>query len=70
MRVEADIDGSEIHVRVIDHGTWKTPAAHPRTRGRGFLVIQEVSDRVDVNHTAAGTTIDLTFSVPTKDRPS
>ena len=64
MRVDAEVDGSYIHVRVADTGSWKTPAANPLTRGRGLPLIRALSERVEVDGTPAGTTIDMSFRLP------
>ncbi len=67
MRVQADIDDSEIHVDVSDFGSWKIPAADPGSRGRGLALIRELSDRVELDRGPAGTTIRMSFSVPGPD---
>ncbi|UUO01881.1 SpoIIE family protein phosphatase [Mycolicibacterium novocastrense] len=64
MRVEAEIHDAAIHVRVADFGSWKPPPPDPGTRGRGLSLIRAVSDRVDLDGTAAGTTVDMTFHLP------
>ena len=64
MHVEADMAGGEVHIRVADSGTWKTPPADPGTRGRGLLLIRAVSDAVDLDGTDAGTTVEMTFRLP------
>lgn len=63
MRVEAEIRDNLVHVRVTDFGSWKTPS-DPGTRGRGLLLMRAVSDQVDLDGTAAGTTVDMTFQLP------
>ncbi len=64
VRVEAEIHDTAIHVRVTDFGSWKAPPPDPGTRGRGLLLMRAVSDRVDLDGTAAGTTVDMTFQLP------
>ncbi|MEO3759603.1 SpoIIE family protein phosphatase [Mycobacterium sp. B14F4] len=64
MRVEAHMGDDVVHVRVTDFGSWKVPPADPGTRGRGLLLMNAVSDRMDVDGTAAGTTVDMTFQLP------
>jgi anti-sigma regulatory factor (Ser/Thr protein kinase) len=64
MRVEARAYGSHIEVRVADTGSWKTPVTDHMTRGRGLPLIRALSERVDVDGTVAGTTIDMTFRLP------
>ncbi|MGX9788926.1 SpoIIE family protein phosphatase [Mycobacterium sp. MMS18-G62] len=61
MRVEARADEGRIEVQVADTGSWKTPAGDPLTRGRGLPLIRALSERVDVDGTPAGTTIDMSF---------
>jgi anti-sigma regulatory factor (Ser/Thr protein kinase) len=65
MLVHAQLHGSEVQVRAVDFGSWKTPPADPGTRGRGLPLIRAVADRVQVECTPAGTTIDMTFSLQT-----
>lgn len=64
MRVEAEIHDMSIHVRVTDFGSWKAPPPDPGTRGRGLSLMRAVSDRVDLDGTSAGTTVDMTFQLP------
>lgn len=64
MRVEAKIHDTQVHVRVTDFGSWKAPPVDPGTRGRGLLLMRAVSDRVDLDGTSAGTTVDMTFQLP------
>lgn len=64
MRVEAQIRGDRLHVCVTDFGSWKTPPEDPGTRGRGLLLMGAVSDRMDVDGTPGGTTVDMTFQLP------
>jgi anti-sigma regulatory factor (Ser/Thr protein kinase) len=61
MRIEAAVRESRVQVRVGDAGSWKTPPADPGTRGRGLQLIRAMSDQVELNGTAAGTTIRMTF---------
>ncbi|MGE2690460.1 SpoIIE family protein phosphatase [Mycolicibacterium pulveris] len=69
MRVEADISGNEVHIGVIDGGSWKPPPADPGTRGRGLLLMRAVSDGVDLDGTPAGTTVELSFRLPDDRNP-
>jgi anti-sigma regulatory factor (Ser/Thr protein kinase) len=62
MRVEAALGDRLIHVRVSDSGSWKTPPADPGTRGRGLLLMRTLSERVDIDGTAEGTTIGMRFA--------
>jgi anti-sigma regulatory factor (Ser/Thr protein kinase) len=62
MRVEAALGDRHIHVRVSDSGSWKTPPADPGTRGRGLLLMRTLSERVDIDGTAEGTTIGVRFA--------
>jgi anti-sigma regulatory factor (Ser/Thr protein kinase) len=64
MRVEADVDHGDVQIRVADAGSWKTPPADPGTRGRGLLLIRAVSDRVALDGTDTGTTIEMKFRLP------
>jgi anti-sigma regulatory factor (Ser/Thr protein kinase) len=63
----ASIDG-EVHVRVADTGSWKTPAATPGNSGRGLVLIRTISDSVEVDSTPAGTTVDVSFRLSAATR--
>jgi anti-sigma regulatory factor (Ser/Thr protein kinase) len=62
VRVEAALDDGHIHVQVADSGSWKTPPADPGTRGRGLLLMRALSERVDLDGTAKGTTVAMRFA--------
>ncbi len=62
MRVEAALGDRHIHVQVSDSGSWKTPPADPGTRGRGLLLMRTLSERVDLDGTAEGTTVGMRFA--------
>ncbi|MDT5280003.1 MAG: hypothetical protein QOJ20_1198 [Mycobacterium sp.] len=62
MRIEATRDGRHIHVQVTDSGSWKTPPADPGTRGRGLLLMRALSDGVELDGTAEGTTVGMRFA--------
>lgn len=64
LTVTAQIDGAEILARVVDRGSWKPAPAAPRTRGRGLTVMRAVAERVSVEGTLAGTTVDMCFRSP------
>lgn len=67
MRVEAEVRDGQVHVSVVDSGSWKTPPADPGTRGRGLLLISSVSDHVDVVGTDDGTSVHMSFRLPTTE---
>jgi hypothetical protein len=56
-------------VRVADTGSWKTPTPTPLTRGRGLPLIRALSERVEIDGTPAGTTIDMSFRLPPAAAP-
>lgn len=60
MRVEADLVGPGIRIRITDFGSWKLPGVDPR-RGRGVPLMRAISDEVTVAGTATGTTVTMTF---------
>ena len=62
MRIEATRDGRHIYVQVTDSGSWKTPPADPGTRGRGLLLMRALSDGVELDGTAEGTTVGMRFA--------
>jgi PAS domain S-box-containing protein len=61
MRIEAALDDRHIAVQVADSGSWKTPRADPGTRGRGLLLMRALSDLVELDGTAEGTTVGMRF---------
>jgi PAS domain S-box-containing protein len=63
MRVRAALDGRHIQIEVADSGSWKTPPVNPGTRGRGLLLMRTLSEEVDLDGTAHGTTVCLRFAV-------
>jgi len=75
MRLEAALVDGHIEITVADSGSWKTPPADPGTRGRGILLMRALSEQVDVDGTANGTTVVLRFAfgkghvVPHADAP-
>jgi anti-sigma regulatory factor (Ser/Thr protein kinase) len=58
------VDG-EIRARVIDHGSWKLPAINPGNSGRGLILMRAMSDTMEIDSTPTGTTVDVTFRLPT-----
>jgi PAS domain S-box-containing protein len=64
MRIQAHMRRGEIGLRVIDFGTWKPPGDTP-FRGRGIPLMRAVSDRVELDISATGTTVELAFGMPT-----
>jgi anti-sigma regulatory factor (Ser/Thr protein kinase) len=62
MRVNAALGDRYIQVLVSDSGSWKTPPADPGTRGRGLLLMRTLSDGVDLDGTAEGTTVGMRFA--------
>jgi PAS domain S-box-containing protein len=62
MRVEAALGDRHIHIQVSDSGSWKPPPADPGTRGRGLLLMRTLSERVDLDGTAEGTTVGMRFA--------
>jgi PAS domain S-box-containing protein len=63
MCVQAAIEDRQIHIRVADSGSWKTPPADPGTRGRGLLLMRTLSEQVDLDGTAHGTTVGMRFAI-------
>jgi integral membrane sensor domain MASE1/anti-sigma regulatory factor (Ser/Thr protein kinase) len=56
-RVEATSDHDTIHIIVCDHGRWREPRG--QHRGRGQLLMRELMDDVEIDHTNHGTTVHL-----------
>jgi anti-sigma regulatory factor (Ser/Thr protein kinase) len=53
---------NEITVRVADSGAWQEPQ-EKRSRGRGLRIIQALSDRLELDRSASGTTVRMSFPV-------
>jgi len=70
MLLEAKAVNGEIHARIVDSGSWKTPAVNPGNGGRGLPLIRAISETVEVENTANGTTIDVTFRVAGSTMPA
>ena len=60
--LRARFEGDECTIFVEDNGTWNDvePLA---TRGRGIVMMRELTDTLDIDHGAAGTSVTLTFHV-------
>jgi anti-sigma regulatory factor (Ser/Thr protein kinase) len=69
MLLEVEAVEGEVHARVVDWGSWKTPAESPGNGGRGLLLIRAISDSVELDCTRAGTTIDMNFRLPAAAEP-
>jgi PAS domain S-box-containing protein len=61
VRIEAENDGAQVHVRITDKGSWKPAAAGPGIRGRGLLLIRAVSDWLEMDCTPSGTIVNMSF---------
>jgi anti-sigma regulatory factor (Ser/Thr protein kinase) len=70
MRIEAEIRDGNVRVCVVDSGSWKTPPDDPGTRGRGLLLMRNVSDQVEVRGADDGTSVEMSFRLKTADRPA
>lgn len=64
MVVEASLGDGEVHTRITDYGSWKTPAANPVNGGRGLPLIKALSHAMELETAATGTTADITFRLP------
>lgn len=65
LQLDVDISDGAVQARVADSGSWKTPAARPVNGGRGLILMRAISDAVVLDNRANGTTVDLTFRLPT-----
>jgi PAS domain S-box-containing protein len=64
MLLEAKIADGEVRARVVDSGSWKTPAADPGNSGRGLVLMKALSDRMEIDSGPTGTTVDVAFRLP------
>ena len=67
MWVKAQVRGGEITLAVVDFGTWKPPGGNNPFRGRGIPLMRALSDRVELTHSATGTTVEMVFGIPAPD---
>ncbi|BBZ46973.1 SpoIIE family protein phosphatase [Mycobacterium parmense] len=65
MVLDAEIGGGEVRARIADFGSWKKPAEHPGNSGRGLLLIRAISDALEIDRAATGTTAHVSFRLPT-----
>jgi anti-sigma regulatory factor (Ser/Thr protein kinase)/putative methionine-R-sulfoxide reductase with GAF domain len=56
-RVEAGVEGGEIVIRVRDEGHWRPPRG--KQRGRGLVLMEGLTDSVEVDPGPPGTTVTL-----------
>jgi anti-sigma regulatory factor (Ser/Thr protein kinase) len=54
-RLLAEHSSDVVMIKVLDSGRWRTPRGSER--GRGLRIIEQLMDAVDVQSTAAGTTV-------------
>jgi anti-sigma regulatory factor (Ser/Thr protein kinase) len=64
MRLEVESVDGEVHARITDSGSWKTPGEVPSHGGRGMVLVKAVSDSVEVDCGPTGTTIQARFRLP------
>ena len=65
MLLEVETVDGEIRARITDHGSWKLPAVNPGNSGRGLMLMRAISDSMEIDSTPTGTTVDITFRLPT-----
>ena len=64
MLLEATVADGEVRTRITDSGSWKTPAANPGNSGRGLVLMRALSTAMELDTSATGTTVDITFRQP------
>jgi PAS domain S-box-containing protein len=70
MRLEVESVDGEVRARIADYGSWKTPAQEPGHGGRGMVLVNGVSDSVEIDCAPTGTTVRANFRLPTKVVPA
>jgi anti-sigma regulatory factor (Ser/Thr protein kinase) len=63
VRVNGENDGARVHLNITDKGKWRPAATDPGVRGRGLLLIRAVSDWLELDCTAKGTTVSMSFNL-------
>lgn len=61
MLLEVDLADGEVRTRIADYGSWKMPGNPPGNGGRGLPLMRVLSDSMELDTTASGTTADITF---------
>ncbi|OBJ17430.1 SpoIIE family protein phosphatase [Mycobacterium colombiense] len=61
MLLEVSIADGEVRTRITDYGSWKMPAIPPGNGGRGLPLMRVLSDSMELDKTASGTTADIAF---------
>lgn len=56
-----------VTLTVTDHGCWRPPRGDPGLRGRGLMLIRKLGTDADVSGTEEGTTIRMTWLLPSSD---
>jgi PAS domain S-box-containing protein len=64
VRIDGENDGARVHLKITDGGSWKPASTDSGVRGRGLLLIRAVSDWLEMDCTASGTTVDMSFNFP------
>jgi anti-sigma regulatory factor (Ser/Thr protein kinase) len=59
--LEMEAANGEVRSRITDSGSWKPPTENPDNGGRGLLLMQAMSELMEVDNRPDGTTIDLVF---------
>ncbi|USX54681.1 SpoIIE family protein phosphatase [Lentzea sp. HUAS12] len=64
LRLET-VGDSDLHVTVVDTGTWKTPNSPPdASRGRGTTIMHTMMDEVAILPDPTGTTVTMQVKIP------
>jgi serine/threonine-protein kinase RsbW len=64
VEVHATRTGQVATVTVTDHGQWRRPKQDQGTRGHGLMLIKKLGNTADVTSTPTGTTIRMTWLLP------
>lgn len=62
VRGHLDLSGTA-RITVSDHGRWRSPPAGRSTRGRGALMMRELTDHTEIDHGPDGTTVRLSLAL-------
>lgn len=63
VQIGASIDDRLIRIDVTDTGIWNEKSQDDDERGRGLLIIQGLTDHVEIRPSPGGTTVRMTYSV-------
>ncbi|WP_054813070.1 SpoIIE family protein phosphatase [Nocardia arizonensis] len=69
VELTATCDTQTVAIVVTDTGSWKPRSADPGHRGRGIDMMRALTEKLDIEHTDAGTTVRMSITLPAIKSP-